>query len=238
MPEYPRAKGIDQRVPLIAIIEVDVSSHIGDPQAIAIMGDSTHHPAEKPFHQGGFQGTEAKGVGQQDRSRSHCENIPNDSTHPGRGSLERLDGAGMIVRLDLEGNPPSFAHVDHPRILFPSLDEHLSDGVLVGLLRREKAQQTTGILIGAVLRPHDGKNPQFSQVGHTAENPEHVLVLLRKQTVLGNELGGYLHVQTGIGVGRKSGDNLFAHDDATSTGSLLTKGSRKASSTGRPSRLG
>ena len=45
---------------------------------------------------------EPEPVEQRDRPRAHRDDVAQDPADPGRGALERLDGRGVVVRLDLE----------------------------------------------------------------------------------------------------------------------------------------
>ena len=141
----------------------------------------------------------------------------------------------MIVRLDLESNPPAFADVDHPGIFLPRLDQDLAHGILVLLFSRKESQKLTGILVSAMFRPHDRKNPQFGQVRFAPENLEHVFILLRKQAMLGNQFGRDLDIQARIGIRRESDRGLIGHDAESSIGLFFRMGSRKDSRTGNPS---
>ena len=74
-----------------------------------------------------------------------------DSTVPGRGdgyladeTLEWLDGTGVIVRLDLEGDRQPITDVDGAGVLPRSHDD-------VGTLGRQPPQQLARVLVGAVL---------------------------------------------------------------------------------------
>ena len=77
------------------------------------------------------------------------ENIAQDTAHAGGGALEGFDCAGMVVGLDFEGDGEAVADVDDPGVFLASTDE---DAIRLG---REGAQQRLGVLVGAMLAPHD-----------------------------------------------------------------------------------
>src|ERR1043166_1880249 len=68
-------------------------------------------------------GSETQRVQGGDRAGAHGEDVAYDSAHAGGGALERFDGAGMIVGLDLEGDSESVADVDDAGVFLPGADE-------------------------------------------------------------------------------------------------------------------
>ena len=65
--------------------------------------------------------SEAERVEQRDRARAHREYVAQDATDSCRGALIRLDGGGMVVRLDLERDRDAVADRDDSRILARAL---------------------------------------------------------------------------------------------------------------------
>ena len=86
------------------------------------MGDPRDRAAEVPVGS-----AEAEPVEQRNRPRAHRDDVAQDAADPGRRSLERLDGARMVVRLDLEGDGRAAAEIDHARILAGAL-QHAGAG--------------------------------------------------------------------------------------------------------------
>src|SRR5262245_49688160 len=70
-------------------------------------------------------GSEAQRIHCAHRSRTHCENVTHDSTHTSGRALKRLDGAWMVMRLDLECDGDTVTDVDDSRVLFACADEDL-----------------------------------------------------------------------------------------------------------------
>ena len=149
----------------------------------------------------------------------------------------------MIVRLDLEAHAPTVSDVDDPRIFLACLDQHLPKGILVGLFRGEKPEKLASVLVGAVLRPHDRKNPELGQVRHATQNLLGLLVLLGQQPVFRHKLGSDLDVQGVVRVRWRDGTDSWligsfhAHADANATG-WSNKGDKKARRTPIPSKPG
>jgi hypothetical protein len=97
--------------------------------------------------------------------------------------LERLNRAGVIVRLHLESHSPAVADVDHARIFLAGFDQHaLASG-------GEFLQLQPRILVAAVLAPHHREDAELSEIRLALEDTFDALVLLRREAVLGNDFG-------------------------------------------------
>ncbi len=140
MPENAGAKRIDQGIAFVAGIEIYVSAHIGNPQTIPIVGNPADHSTEQTLDEGGIQVSEAQGIGQQHGTGPHRENVAHDPAHSGGRPLEGLDGARVIVRLDLKGDPPALTDVNDPGVFLTRLDENLTDRILVLLFGWKKSE--------------------------------------------------------------------------------------------------
>src|SRR5262249_57393350 len=77
---------------------------------------------------------EPQGVEQRDWARPHRDHISEDAADSCRRPLVGLDGAGMVVRLDLEDNRPALADVHSPCVFARALKDARA-------LRRKLAQQ-------------------------------------------------------------------------------------------------
>jgi hypothetical protein len=77
----------------------------------------------------------------------------------------------MVVGLDLEGDAQAAADVDHPGVL-AGAHEH------VRALGRQPSQQLFGVLVGAVLGPHQRQHRQLGVAGLAAEELDDELVLV------------------------------------------------------------
>src|SRR5262249_55991071 len=97
----------------------DLAAHRRDADAVAIAADTGDHAIEVVTAV--RQRPEAQGVKQRDRARPHRDHIPEDASDPCRRTLVRLDGAGMVVRLDLEDDRPTLPDLHGPRLSPPPL---------------------------------------------------------------------------------------------------------------------
>ena len=62
------------------------------------------------------------------RTRAHREDIANDSPNASGRALERLDGARVVVTLDLERNRPAVADIDHAGVFLTGFHENVWAG--------------------------------------------------------------------------------------------------------------
>jgi len=81
------------------------------------VADALDRPVEEVARPGRVELAEAKRVEHRDRPRAYREDVAQDAADTGGGSLERLDGARVIVRLHLERHRKPVADVDHACVL-------------------------------------------------------------------------------------------------------------------------
>ena len=101
----------DERIRQVPLVEQRRAVDRGDAHVVAVVGDAGHDPRVDPL---GWQRSrregvrrcieraEAEDVGVGDRLGRDPQHVAHDPAHPGIRAAERLQGAGMIVRLDLE----------------------------------------------------------------------------------------------------------------------------------------
>ena len=123
---------------------------------------------------------EAQRVHDRDRPGAHRQDVADDAADAGGRALVRLDVGRVVVRLDLEGDGPAVADVDHAGVLAHA------DQQRVRLRRRlvaELPQVHLGRLVGAVLAPHHRVDGQLGAGRAAAEDlaDPGVLVLLHAQ---------------------------------------------------------
>ena len=111
------AHRVDKAVALVGWLEVDLPPNRRDPDRVAVVADSLDHPLEEVLRSRRGELAEAQRVEQRDRPRSQREDVAQDASHSGGGSLERLYGARMVVRFDLEGDGVPLADVDRAGVL-------------------------------------------------------------------------------------------------------------------------
>ena len=232
--ERSQAQGVDQRIALVGAVEVDVPPDGGNADAVAVMRDAGDHAPQEPPGDRGVEVAESQGVRQEHRARAHREYVADDPADPGRRALERLDGARMVVRLDLERDRPSVAHVDDARVLLARPDEHPTETRgPADPLGRESLKERPRVLVRAVLRPHHGEDPELREGRIPLQVQAHLLEFLRKQAVLPDELRRDGLVEDRVGIGRKSGS---LHAVRRIRSGYLTASTARA--TESPSRLG
>jgi hypothetical protein len=107
---------------------------------------------------------EVEAVEQRDRARAHRDDVAEDPADAGRGALERLDRARVVVALDLERDRLPVAEVDDAGVLSRPLEDPLA-------ARRQPLQQRCGVLVAAVLGPQQREDGQLEVVRVAAEQP-------------------------------------------------------------------
>ena len=133
MAENAETEGIHQRIATVAFVEIDLTGDRRQADAVPVMGDTSHHAGKEAAVGLGLlaitlNGTEAEGIHEEDGTRAHGEDVANDTTDTSGRSLERFDGARMIVTLDLECHRPSVADVDDAGILLTCFDKDAGAG--------------------------------------------------------------------------------------------------------------
>src|SRR5437667_4580014 len=118
-----------------------------------------------------------------DRPRAHGEDVADDATDAGGRSLERLDRAGMVVRLDFERDREPVADVDDAGVFLARAHE---DALRSG---RKRFEQWPGAFVRAMLAPHDRENCQLGVVRVAPEDFPDALVFLRRQAVFFDKFG-------------------------------------------------
>src|ERR1019366_7745224 len=167
--QHAEAKGVNQRIALVRLVEIDLTRNGRNAEAIAVMRDARDHAAEeatvignrccvlrvasrvawrwrlfaRPWTVFGDRAA-AQGVDRADRPGAHREDVADDAADPGRRALKRLNRARVIVRLDLERNGQAVADVDDTGVLLAGADQDF------WRLRREGLEQRAGVLVGAV----------------------------------------------------------------------------------------
>src|SRR5436190_9933329 len=97
--DNPNGHRIDQRIALIALVEIYFAGYGGDTEGITIIGDAMHHTAHEILCAvAGIRVrdlSKAQRIECGDRSSTHGKNIPENSADSCGGTLIRLDGRWM-----------------------------------------------------------------------------------------------------------------------------------------------
>src|SRR5207247_11292026 len=80
-------------------------------------GSLTRLDGAKPRPHVSGNRSKAQRVHHRNRTRTHGEDVAQNSTYSGRGTLKRLDEGGLMVRLDLKCAAAEIADGDDPCIL-------------------------------------------------------------------------------------------------------------------------
>src|SRR5262249_32424849 len=101
---YAEGENVHQRVAIVAGLENAFSADGRHPEAVAVVRDAADHTGEDASVACAglriIKAAEAEGVHHCDRPRTHGKDVAEDTAHTRGRALERLDEAGVIVRLD------------------------------------------------------------------------------------------------------------------------------------------
>ena len=191
--QHADAQRVDQRVAGVAVVEDDLAADVRQAEAVAVAADAGDHAGQHPRGVRRVERAEAQRVQHGDRPCAHRQDVADDAADAGGRTLVRLDVGRVVVRLDLEGDRPAVADVDHAGVLAHADEQH-ARRVGRGLLG-ELAQVHLRGLVRAVLAPHDRVDRQLGAGGPAAEDLTDLQVLL----VVSPELGVGLRLLGGSG---------------------------------------
>ena len=104
---------VDQAVLLVGRLEVDLAADRGHADRVAVVADAGDRVVEQVARALGVAGlAEAQRIEHRDRPRAEREDVAQDAADARGRALEGLDRAGVVVRLDLEGDRQPVADVD------------------------------------------------------------------------------------------------------------------------------
>jgi hypothetical protein len=113
----PNTHDVHEWVVRVRRIEKKLATHGGNADAIAVGTYAAHNSADQAPCRGVIRPAELERVEQGDGACAHSHDVAQDPTHTRRSTLERLDRAGMVVRLQLERDRQSIADADHTGVL-------------------------------------------------------------------------------------------------------------------------
>jgi hypothetical protein len=174
---------VDQGVAVVGGVEVDLSAHGRDADAVAVAADAADHAVDHLLHPRRVRGAEAQGVEVGDGPRAHGEDIPQDAADPGGSAVVGFDPGRVVVGFHLEDGGQAIPDGDDAGILARALDDP-------GGLGGEFLQPDAAGFVGAVFRPHHGEHAELGERGGAAEDGEAAVVFVRLQAEFGGELGG------------------------------------------------
>jgi hypothetical protein len=164
-----------------------------------VIADALHHALQQPLGAGVAEVTEAQAVQLRDRTCAHGENVAVDPAHARCRSLVRLNGRRVVVALNFEGASQAVTDVDDPCVFLAGFHQHVWPFFGKGF------EPLDGVLVRAVLAPHDRVHAHLCEVGRAAQDGFDLLKLLRTEAhVLSLFEGGWgngsLHESWTVGV--------------------------------------
>ena len=156
------AERVDERVVAVGRVEDRLAGDVRDADAVAVAADAAHDPAEQLARALLVERAEPQRVAERDRARAHREDVAQDPADAGGRALVRLDGRGVVVALDLEGDREAVADVDHAGVLTRALQHARA-------VRGQAPQLETRVLVAAMLRPEQREDGQLEVVRSTLE---------------------------------------------------------------------
>ena len=167
--------GIYQRIAPVGILEIDLPGHSGNAQTIAVVADTLDNSGKQVFDAVGILArklAKTQGIERGNGPRAHGENVAHDAAHARCRALVGLDRRGMVVALYLKGDRPALANVDDPGVLL-SRDRKAALPLL-----GKSLEYRDGVLVRAVLGPHDRIDAQFGIQRCAAKHLADLLVFL------------------------------------------------------------
>ena len=167
--------GVDERIRLVAGVEIHLSPDHGDAEAVAVIADALHHAGQQPARAVLREVAEPEAVELGNGAGAHREDVAVDAPDAGGRTLVGLDGRGVVVRFDLECAAEPVPDGDDACVLLPRLHEHALP------VARQGFQPRDGVLVRAVLAPHHRVDAHLGEVRGAAQQGGNAVEFLRKQ---------------------------------------------------------
>ena len=192
--DQSQRKRIHQRIAAVTGLELRLAAQIRHAKAVAVSRHAAHYAVHNRMilvdlalvhvlaRLSGDR-PKAQRIHHRQRPRAHGKDVAQNAAHARRRALKRLDVAGVVVALNLEGAGPPIAHVDDAGILARPLHHARALG-------GQPLQMHAAGLVGAVLAPHHAVNAQLGERRHTPQRGLDAAILLRGDAVLGQQLRG------------------------------------------------
>ena len=84
-------KGVDERVRLINRVEPGFAADVGQSETVSVKRDAAHDTVHDAVRVGVVDRAESQSIHDRNGTRTHRNDVANDSADSGRGALERLD---------------------------------------------------------------------------------------------------------------------------------------------------
>ena len=176
--QHADAKRVDERVCPVGLVELHLTPDVGQAEAVAVAAHAGDDAGQDALGVIVVERAEAQRIHHCDGTGAHGEDVAHDAADAGGGALVRLDVAGVVVRLRLEGDRPALTHVDDAGLLADAREQRAARCLLAQLA--ELLEVHLGGLVGTVFRPHHRIHRELARGGAAAENltDARVLVIL------------------------------------------------------------
>ena len=201
MRHHADAHSVDEARVLVAVVKAHLAADRRNADAVAVMADAGDRASKQEAALGAGQFAEPQRVEQRDRPCSHRDDVADDAPDSGGRAFERLDGAGVVVAFDFERDRHPVAHVDRTGVLARPLQDVRAFG-------GEPAEQWLGVLVGAVLAPHQAEHHKLG-VGGVATQ--------KLRDALGLPVGQAQLAVAGEGLGPQRASTLIAPISASNS---------------------
>ena len=166
-----QGKGIDQDIAVIAGVEIHLAADGRHTDTIPVAANTAHHALDQVRGARMPNRPEAERVQRGDRAGAHGKDIPQDTAHPGGGSVIGFDKRRMIMAFDLKDRGQPVADIDDAGILARPLQDGRSGC-------GQTPQKAPGTLIATVLRPHHGEHAQLLERRRAPQGLDDAVVLV------------------------------------------------------------
>src|SRR5215208_1655570 len=164
------AHRVDEGIVLVRRVEDDLSRDGWNAYAVAVVTNPLDDSGKEIAYARILEAAEAERVEHRDRARAHRKDVAQDSADTRCRALVRLHGRWMVVRFDLEGNGETVPNRNDARVFARSL-EH------VGRSRGKCFQNSTRVLVRAVLAPQSADYSELGESRLASQHPNQPLVL-------------------------------------------------------------
>ena len=129
MAKRTNAERVHKWVALVDAIENGFASDVRKTEAVAVERDSADYSVHNSCGVRVLNCSEAKLIHDGNWASAHGQDVSNNAADAGGRALKGLNEAGMVVALDLEGDRPALADVNHAGVF-----AHANHEVLLHLI--------------------------------------------------------------------------------------------------------
>ena len=108
----PSVNALTRDVGVVASVEIALAANRRHADAVAVAADAGDHARKQVARARMIDAAETKRIERRDRTRAHGEDIAQDATDAGGGSLVGLDKGRMVVAFHFESHGQPAADID------------------------------------------------------------------------------------------------------------------------------